>query len=46
MLEELNRERVNREELEKEFDELLGGGLATALKEKEDELEARIHTIQ
>lgn len=43
MLEELSRERGYREQLEVDVNELLGGGLAAALKEKEEELEVNQH---
>lgn len=44
LLEDLCRERRCREELEGEVNQLLGGGLAAAFKEKEDELEASVLT--
>lgn len=43
---ELSRERSAREQLEKEVDQLLGGGLAAAIEEKEEELEASTGTNQ
>lgn len=45
LLEDLARERSRREELERELEELLGGGLAVAMEKARDELEARVSVL-